>query len=302
MTIYLDAVWLLNFFIDMMLLLLTQALARIHTSKARILCGAFVASLLVPISIFFANSFFTSFFGKIIYSILIILCAFSFVSFHQMIKVLFLFYFTSFAIGGGLFGFHFLLQDTIQLSANRFLTFHEGYGDPISWGFVVIGFPVIWLFTKFRMDKHVVEKIRYDQLCPVSIQMKGKCFETKGYIDSGNQLVDPLSKKPVIICDEDFLQNWFTKEEWKLLEATYHTLEFDNLPCRWEKDICFVPYQGVDGSSKFLLALKPEKLLIEYNGKKIYTKNCLVGIQFARLTKDASYHCLLQPGIIKMAA
>ncbi|MGM8364216.1 sigma-E processing peptidase SpoIIGA [Virgibacillus sp. W0181] len=302
MTIYLDAVWLLNFLIDMMLLMLTQALAKDNTKKIRIIIGSFIASLLVPISIYFPGTFFTTFFGKIVYSVIIILSAFQFISVNKVLKLLFLFYFTSFAIGGGLIGVHFLLQDTYQLSENGFLTFQGGYGDPISWMFVIIGFPFIWLFTKTRMDKHAIEKIRYDQLCPVTIQMKGKSFQTVGYIDSGNQLVDPLTKKPVIICDEQFLLQWFTKKEWELLNVAFKTLNMDEFPSGWEKDICFVPYQGVDGSSQFLLALKPEKLIIEYNGEIITTSQCLIGIQFASLSKDASYHCLLQPQLIKMAA
>ncbi|MGM8211831.1 sigma-E processing peptidase SpoIIGA [Virgibacillus sp. W0430] len=302
MAIYLDVVWLLNFLIDLLLLLLTQALAKVHTKKVRVLFGAFVASLLVPISIYFPASFFTTFFGKVLYSIVIIFCTFPFVSLYQVIKLLFLFYFISFSIGGGLFGIHFLLQDTFQRSGNGFLTFHGGYGDPVSWFLVIIGFPFVWLFTKNRMDKHAVEKIRYDQLYPVTIQMKGNSYTTTGYIDSGNQLVDPLTKKPVIVCDKSFLLHWFTEQEWKLLELAFQSFDFSHVPGKWENDLHFVPYQGVDGSSQFLLALKPDKLIIEYGEKAITTKHCLIGIQFAQLTHDDSYHCLLQPQIIKLAA
>src|SRR5690625_6899171 len=78
-TIYLDAVWALNFVFDMMLLMLTQILAREdHTRKLRIMFGAFIASLLVPISLYFPNVFLTTVYGKVIYSLFIILCTFKF--------------------------------------------------------------------------------------------------------------------------------------------------------------------------------------------------------------------------------
>lgn len=301
MTIYLDAVWLLNFFLDLMLLMLTQALAKDSTQKVRILLGAFIASLLVPLSIFYPNSFFTSVIGKFIYSIIIILCAFQFRSIYRMIKLLLLFYFMTFAIGGGLIGIHFLLQNPIGLSANGILTFNSGYGDPISWLFIVIGFPLVWIFTKARMDKHAVEKIRYDQLCPVTIQIENTSRSTTGYIDSGNQLVDPLSKKPVVICDEYFLKQWFSSNEWEMLKVAHDELDFEKLPKDWEKRINIIPFQGVEGNRNFMMAIKPDNVVIFYNDQKIVTRKILIGIQFADLTKDQSYHCLLHPQIVKMA-
>lgn len=285
----------------MMLLMLTKALANDSSKVIRIVLGAFIASLLVPISLYFPDSIFTTVIGKFIYSVLIIFCTFKFMSIYRMVKLLLLFYFTTFAVGGGLIALHFIIQNPIRLTANGILTFDSGYGDPVSWLFIIVGFPLIWLFTKNRMDKHAVEKIRYDQLYPVTIQMKNKSFSTTGYIDSGNQLVDPLTKKPVIICDEHFMGQWFSDDEWRQLEEAHQHLDFEKIPFEWEKRIQFIPYQGVEGKSNFLLAVRPDKLTVHYNERKIVTTKVLMGVQFSTLTKDHSYHCLLQPQIIKLA-
>src|SRR5699024_96215 len=116
---------------------------------------------------------------------------------------LLLFYFITFSIGGGLIAAHFLLQNPVGISSNGILTMEKGYGDPISWIFIIVGFPIVWWFTKNRLDKHATDKIHYDQLYSVTIRLNGEDHSTKGYLDSGNQLVDPLTKKPVIICDRD---------------------------------------------------------------------------------------------------
>lgn len=301
MTIYLDAVWTLNLFLDFMLLMLTQALARDSTKKRRLFFGAFVASMLVPLSLYFPGSFINSIIGKFLYSVLIIICSFGFISINRMIKFLLLFYFTTFAIGGGLIAIHFLFQNPIGLSVNGLLTFNSGYGDPVSWIFIIIGFPLVWLFTKSRMDRHATEKVRYDQQYPVTIKLKDKRYSTTGYIDSGNQLIDPLTKKPVIICDEIFLKQWFSEEAWELLKTAHDSLNMDELPKEWESYIQIVPYQGVQGKSMFLFTIRPEELTIYYDEQIISTNKVLIGIQFAGLTKDQSYHCLLHPQIIKLA-
>lgn len=302
MTIYLDAVWTLNFSFDMMLLMLTQTLARDYTRKLRIMFGAFIASLLVPISLYFPNAFLTTIYGKVIYSLFIILCTFKFKNVFQTVKLLLLFYFTTFSIGGGLFALHFLFQNPMMLSESGLITFNNGYGDPVSLLFIIVGFPVIWLFTKRRMDKHATEKIRYNELCSVTIQLNDETYSTTAYIDSGNQLVDPITKHPVIICDEIFLKQWFSNVEWKMLREAHEELNYHKIPQTWEKSIHIIPYQGVEGKSNFLMAIRPEKLMIYYGQEKIVTHKVLIGIQFARLTKDEAYHCLLQPQIIKTAS
>ncbi|MFC3040249.1 sigma-E processing peptidase SpoIIGA [Virgibacillus xinjiangensis] len=300
MAIYLDAVWVLNFFLDMMLLLLTQALARDNTHKWRICLGAFVASLLVPVSVYYPDSLISSPAGKFLYSVVIIVCAFRFVSVHRSIKLLLLFYFTTFAVGGGMVAVHFLLQSPVEVHANSLTTYNTGFGDPVSWLFVLIAFPVAWKFTKIRMDKHAVEKIRYDQVCPVTILVKERTYHTTGYIDSGNQLIDPITKKPVIICDETILRQWFTEEEWLALKKAEENLDIQSLPASWDHHIQLVPYQGVQGSNGFLFTIRPDQLTVYYDGQKISTDKVLIGMQFAKMTKDESYHCLLHPQIIKL--
>ncbi|MFC2950191.1 sigma-E processing peptidase SpoIIGA [Virgibacillus sediminis] len=300
MAIYLDAIWILNFFLDMMLLLLTQALARDSTQKWRICLGAFVASLLVPISVYYPDTFISSVAGKFLYSVLIIICAFRFVNLHRFMRLLLLFYFTTFAVGGGMVAVHFLFQSPVGIHANGLITYNAGYGDPVSWLFVIIAFPIAWKFTKNRMDKHAVEKIKYEQFCPVTIQIKNKAHQTTGYIDSGNQLTDPLTKKPVIICDEAFLRHWFTEQEWRALKQAEEDLDLENLPTSWQHDIQLVPYQGIQGRSSFLFTIRPDQLTVYYDDQKIITEKVLIGIQFASLTRDESYHCLLHPQIIKL--
>ena len=286
----------------MMLLMLVQILAKQRVPKIRLAFGALVASLLVPITIFFPDAVLVSPIGKICYAFFIIICSFGYRSLTRLMKLVLLFYFVSFSVGGGLFAAHFMLQRPFALSNLGFLTYQGGFGDPISWSFVIIGFPIIWYFTKQRMDRHAVEKLRYDQLYPVSITMKDITFSTAGFLDSGNQLVDPISKKPVVICDAGFLSQWFTDEEWLQMERAYEHLEMDQIPNGWESIIQLIPYYGVAGKNGFLLALRPDQIVINYHSGNIETNRVLIGIQFQHLVKDYAYQCLLHPQIIQLEA
>lgn len=296
-----DAVWLLNVLVDLMLLLLTKSLLRMHTRFRRIVVGAFVAALIVPISMYFPGSFFTTPLGKGLFSMVIIVCTFKIHSILHFLSALATFYFVTFVTGGGLIAMHFLFQQSPQFQTFSLLYVQQGYGEPVSWLFVIIGFPIVYYFTQFRMDRHVEEGLEYDQLCDVTIQLDKKKFHTKGFIDSGNQLVDPMTTFPVIICDHIFLQQWFTNDEWSNLQTAHETLSFHLIPKRWEKVIHVVPYQGVDGKRRFLIALRPEKVTIDFVDQQLATNKVLIGIQFGELTADETYHCLLHPYVMKKA-
>lgn len=233
------------------------------------------------------------------YSILIVLCTFGFHSLHSLGKKVFVFYFVSFTIGGGLFGIHFLLYYSFL---NIDILYPNNiYGNEISLLFILIGFPLIWLFTKNRMDRHVKDKVNFDQIYPVIIEFNGQSYQTKGFVDSGNHLVDPLTNRPVAICDEKFIQSFFEKKEWDQLKNALEKNRLEHIPSFMKELIYVVPYKGVGGKSSYLYVFKPNKITIFYENKVLEVKKSLIGIQFAQLTEDQSYHCLLHPEMIQFS-
>ncbi len=101
-------------------------------------------------------------------------------------------------------GVHFLFQDRLVL--NQMVdTKSPQFGDPISWIFVLIGFPLLSYFSKARVDDLRMKNITFDQLVDVEIILNEQTLSMKGLIDSGNQLVDPLTKTPVMIVGKQIL-------------------------------------------------------------------------------------------------
>lgn len=296
MTIYIDAVMTLNFLIDMMLLMLTNYLAKAKTTRLRIFLGSLFASFIVPIQLYFPQSFFTTTLGKVFYSVIIIVIVFRWKTVLNFLKLLMTFYFVTFAIGGGLIASYYMFEHPLTSILNDY-AIRSNYGDPLSWLFVLIGFPIIAFFLKKQMDRQQMDHFFAEQLYKVNIQMDKRSFQTDAYLDTGNQLIDPLTKQPVVICDEQFLQQWFTNSEWIRLKEAYKKQDFSIIPENWSNKIRLIPYYGVSGKRELLMAFKPEQLIILAKDKKIAVKHVLVGIQFGTLSVDKTYHCLLHPQI-----
>ncbi|MBM7552843.1 sigma-E processing peptidase SpoIIGA [Thalassobacillus pellis] len=293
--IYLDAVWLLNFLLDGMILTLTLAVTKSYAPKGRVMTAAFVASLIVPLTIYFPDSFLTSPAGKFIYSIAIISVAFSFKSLKIFLRNLVTFYFITFALGGALMAGHFFIQSNIHLSSDGMVTFSGGYGDPVSWLFVLIGFPVAWYFTKKRLEGIAVLKMKYEEIYDVSIEWKGKTVSSRGLVDSGNHLRDPITNKLVFLGDQVVFESFFNGDEWSLLKEVGESFDIGKIPERLQKDIRFIPYQGASGGSQFMLALQVDAITVHTKENTILLQKVLLGLQFGNMTEDDSYHVLLHP-------
>lgn len=301
MTIYLDAVITLNVLFDMMLLLLTNYIVKANASRLRIFLAALFAALIVPIHIYFPQSFLTTALGKVLFSMLIILIAFRLITVFHFLKLLMTFYFVTFAIGGGLIATYYLFEHPLISIFNQY-AIRSQYGDPLSWLFVLIGFPLIAFYLKRQLDRQQIQQLEHNQLYPVVIRMNMQSYQTNGFLDTGNQLIDPLTKQPVVICDAIFLQQWFEKSDWDALTIAYHRKDYSAIPEQWSNQIRLIPYYGVSGKRELLMALRPESLIVFINEEKIVNKNVLVGIQFGKLSIDETYHCLLHPHLITSQA
>ncbi|GAA0299350.1 stage II sporulation protein GA (sporulation sigma-E factor processing peptidase) [Gracilibacillus halotolerans] len=293
MVVYVELVWLLNFFIDWMILLLTQYVTKEPVKRFRLLFAAVFGSLIVPFSILFPSFPHELWFVKILYSFFIILIGFGYHSIAKLFRVIFMFYLMTFSIGGGLLAVHFLFQSNQHLSS---VELSNGSIDAL---FVLLCFPVIWYFTRNRMDKHKLQSLHDDFIYQVTIKWNDKNVSFDGYLDSGNHLVDPLTQKPVIVIDESVLSEFFTVIELERLRGLKEQLLSGQQDDDLSKMFSIIPYQGVNGMTDFMIGFKPDLFMITTD-KGIYkTKRVLIGIQFGRLVADNSYQCLLHPKLIQ---
>ncbi|MBD5070797.1 sigma-E processing peptidase SpoIIGA, partial [Xanthomonas citri pv. citri] len=93
---------------------------------------------------------------------------------------------------------HSLLQSNSIVQNGVMITNQTGFGDPISWLFIVGGFPALWFFSKRRIEDIETKNIQYEERVSVQADLGSQTLHVRGLIDSGNQLYDPLTKTPVM--------------------------------------------------------------------------------------------------------
>lgn len=296
MTVYLDLIWLLNAGIDYLLLAGTAMLLKRRFQHIRMIIGALFASLIVffmftPYAALFMNPVI-----KLIYSGAIVFIAFGYKRFSYFLKSLATFYFITFVTGGGLFAMHYFFQTEADILAHL-----PGYGlggSAISWLFVLIGFPVVFLFSKQQVYSFQLRKMKADQLAEVEIWIAGEHFLMWGLVDTGNQLKDPITKMPVMVAEASMFYRAFGQKE---VDAVVELTTEEN-PSILMKRVRVVPFKAVGQGEPFMAALKPDRVRIQYDGETFETSHVLIGLFAHTLSADEEYQCIVHPQLVVQSA
>ncbi len=262
----------------------------------RILLGGLLGSLLILLAITPVSTWASHPLTKAVFSVLMVLIAFGYKRMSTYISTLFTFYFSTFLMGGILIGVHFFLTFNLELKSIVILESIRGYGDPISWLFIMGAFPVAWYFSKKRLDGLTMTNIQYDVLYDVSIKINGILIEIKGLIDSGNQLYDPISRKPVIIVSVVPIKDEVPDEI--LLVADENNDLFTataQLPVEWSDLMRLIPAKTLGNNNQLLCAFKPEFISVKDPNGREAQKDALLVFTTQKLSSDDAFQCILHP-------
>ncbi|KYG35167.1 sigma-E processing peptidase SpoIIGA [Alkalihalobacillus trypoxylicola] len=299
MTVYLDLIWLLNFGIDYLLIALTAIVLKRKFRHIRFLLATFFASLIVfAMFTSFASIVYQPWF-KGLFSILIVWIAFGYQRLRFFMQNLAMFYFVTFMTGGGLFALHYFWQtelDILSIFAPENGVF---IGSQFSWFFVLIGFPLVWYFSKQRFETIETKKIQAEQIVEIRIVISDKELNVKGLIDTGNQLVDPITKSPVMILETSQLKQVYSSEMvdelLKVVDGHETTLaEKEGIAHR----VRIIPYRVIGQSNPFLVAIKPDMVEIMNHGEVFQNEKVLIGLQDGELSADGLFTSIIHPKLV----
>ncbi|GIN57588.1 sigma-E processing peptidase SpoIIGA [Lederbergia ruris] len=296
MVVYLDIIWLLNFLIDSFLLWATSIYLKRKIPLFKILLGGLIGSSVILMAITPLSTGVMHPFIKWSLSLLMVWVTFGYKRLSMFLASLFTFYFATFLMGGILMGTHYFLSFHLDLRNSVAIESVRGYGDPISWLFVAVAFPIAWLFSRNRIGHLTKTSIQYDVLYDVYILINGVELKLKGLIDSGNQLYDPISKKPVMIVSLESVQGNFPEELKNVADVQndlYTSSTF--LPTEWTHIMRLIPAKSLGKNNQLLCAFKPEKVVIqEESGREIETE-VLIVFTTQQLSGDGTFQCILHP-------
>ena len=299
LTVYLDVIWALNLFFDSLLLYLTAIFLKRRIHLWRILAGGFIGSLIILLSFTPLNVYSGHPISKLICSVFMVLIAFGYKRMKFFLKALMTLYVSTFLIGGALTGAHYFIQYDSELTTKVLMSSVKGFGDPVSWLFVLIGFPIAWHFSKKNVESMEMTKIQFDQIVNVRLKIENISLVFKGLVDSGNQLYDPLSKLPVMFVSIKNQLEALPEPIRKItLDPEQLIMGMEEFPTEWQNRMRIIPFSVVGQEHQLIVALKPDSILFEQNGAQYSCEKGLVSFTTQQLSPDDAFQCIVHPKML----
>ncbi len=145
--------------------------------------------------------------------------------------------------------------------------------------FVVVSVVLLYLI----IVQFIKIKSYGDKICKVHIEICNQCFDLRGFIDTGNVLVDPYSGKPVcVVCKTHFSSVLASID--CLQQCKYHMIPFSSLGCE----------RGL------LEVITVDNMYIYCGEKVIKVEQGLLGLSDTRLSTDEEFDMLINADIMNM--
>ncbi len=262
LVIYVDVLFVLNFFITYLLLLLTKLFNRksvklIRLLSASALGGAYALIILAP-----KLNCLLTLFGKLCASAVIVLTAFGFKKASCFVKNLAVFYFSNMLLLG------VVMAVLLIFNLNGIAIKNDAVYFDISAKALILSGLLAYIVALVIVKIHNAS-IGKSEIYSLTICCDNEQVHMFAFADSGNKLKEPFSSYPVIIADKN------------------------KLPFESNRVIPFSTVAGEGG----LKAFKPDKVIISFGKNKIETDRVYV----AKADIDEKeYSAILNPEILKL--
>ncbi len=189
MTLYLDIIFLENMCMNYIILFTTALIKKNKIKQFRLFLSSAIGSFYAIITYLTVANFFLNIFMKIILSVSMVWIAYESKNFKALIKDIVAFYLISFVFGGCAFALIYFINPKKVIINNGVLV--GIYPIKVTLIAGIIAFIITQIVFKITKDKISIK----DMLCNVFIYYGNQKIKVKAFIDSGNMLMDPLSRR-----------------------------------------------------------------------------------------------------------
>lgn len=207
MIVYVEVIFIINFVFDFCLLLTVDLLLKRHVSYKRVLLGALVGEAsMLTFTLKLSNIELLIF--KVLLSIIMSVVTFKYKSVKYTLYNTLHLYFTGIILGG------FITYLYNEFQVNREYS--------IRYIIILIISPIVLMIYYYIIKRF---KNNYNNRYNVIIDYSCGHFEGVGFLDSGNKLVSPISNKPIILVEKEYIKN----HKLKLLPVPYNALNHSGI-------------------------------------------------------------------------
>ncbi len=307
MIVYVDLVFLTNLAVDGTVLLATAKARSLKPARWRVASAAALGAAYAA-AIFWADvPYLYSLGAKLAVSAWMVLITFGYGGPLAYLRTFGVFYAVNFVTLGGVLG----LSSLVRASGSPWsgMTITEQGSIVLDWRMQLALFALAFILS-VRLFHSTSEGRRRQAdtsalVWQATIRIGEQSWDVSALLDTGNRLFDPITRTPVMIMEaavwqQQLPQDWCGRlqtESADILLTELGEAGPDAFP--WMNRIRLVPYRGVNGKTRLMLAVKPDAIeLSQKDMPPLHVDRVLIGLDGGTLSSEGAYRAILHPELI----
>lgn len=286
--IYADMTFLINFIMDFVILWATAKISGVNIVYRRLLLASFVGGIY---GIGYLYEKFNALYTlplKLLFSVLLILLAFWPAGWNELKKSFLYFYGISFAAAGATIAGSYLLNNYAHRTTFSYLWLLGG---------VFFAFIIGIYGEKYLTNSIIPSLLKY----AVELRFGDVVCSGQGFIDTGNGLRDPLTRRPVVIAEYALIKDCLPDDfRFAMEESADENSRLEALSkCSWANRLRLIPFTSIGKKNGLLIGVRCDEILVDPAKRKLFHKNLVVGIYPDRLSCEGKYELLIPSEIMQ---
>lgn len=299
--VYMDVVWLVNLVMDAAILAATGWIAKRRTRYFRILAGAFVGATYALLLFAPSLSVFTTWFGKAVVSLVMVYVALPCKTWLELLRTAALYYFVAFVFAGTAVALHYAIPG-VSVAGGSIVSGHGlAFATSVKSLGLVLAIPLSYGIIRYSVGRARRLQTRHVSLYHVSVDILGCQISFVGLPDTGNQLFDPVSRKPVCLVDASVFVDILPQPIASAIRRNQDVLTAlrDVADPDWISRITLVPYRGAGGTQTLAVAIRPDRVILAQDGCTSQVRvPCLLALHLEPLSVEGRFQAILHTEIL----
>ena len=280
--IYMDVFFVINFFMDLLILVIAGKFIKPQTTILRCILAALAGTTLTCIITVtsFKPVVIQKIFTYLIIPSVMAVTGYRVSGFKAYIRVIAVMYGVTFAMSGAVNGLYYFTDAGFYLKNLLSLKYLKGVNIVVFIFITVTAYFITCFLCRYIKSKMNM-RLRENDIYEVTLSFRGKTVKLNGLYDSGNSLAEPIEGTPVHIAEYNGIR--------ELLEG----VEVSDAKIR------LVPYKSIGMRMGVLKAVELDMAHIEIDGEYIEINKVLIGIYEGSLSGTGAYQMILNRSIKK---
>jgi stage II sporulation protein GA (sporulation sigma-E factor processing peptidase) len=295
--VYADVLFFVNCIMNVFVLYITGKIMRKNINRRKLLIGAAVSAALYC-AVIFLTPF--SVFLNIATAVLILAIGVV-IAYHpihknrrQLLLTLLTAHLTAFVIGGAAYALYYIFASPYSVFGGGKVTF--------SFVLLIAATAAVYVTVKLLLAHIQKSFINRQTFYDMRIWLNNVQTDMKGLMDTGNCLLEPISRSPVVVAEAVHLKTvlpaninaLYSERRERNIENVMNAFTAGGLATRMK----LIPFKAANGESDLLIGFKPDKIELTTEKGILPITDVIIGICNFKLSPEGDYNSLLNPELL----